>query len=262
MLTQAEIIMHECGEDLLFNRLFEINDVDTIQTLCENYNNDLFFKNIDKNKLLLELCYYNNNDFNIKCYEFVIKFMIENKIFIEKQTCCEKLHNNYMIKDLNKFNIFIEYLNHCDEEIKMVFIDFNFRNTDDRIFQKYLLEKYGDILNIPYFTRHIDYNVEDIYEEINCPINGWVGDLDQYYNILRYIDVAKMLIKHMIKKYKKNIIPDETYISTVVENYHDEEFNEIPYFLSLGYLLEKKYFECYCSSVYDFYKSQVKRIVI
>lgn len=258
MLTQAEIIMRDCGENLLFNKMFKINDIDTIQTLCDNYNNDLFFKNINKNKLLLELGDYNNSNVIIECYELVIKFMIKNNIFIEKQTCCETLHNNYMIVDFNRFNIFIDYLDHCDEEIKMVFIDFNFRNTDNRKFQKYLLEKYGHILNIVYLTRHIEPN----YVGFNCPIYGWVCDLDQYFNILRYINVAKMVIKHMIKKYKKNIIPDETYISTITYNYHDEDFNEIPYFLSLGYLLNEKDFECYSSSVYDFYKSQVGKIVI
>ena len=119
------------------------------------------------------------------------------------------------------------------------------------------MEKYGDI-NIPYFTRHIYYNVE----EINCPIYINIGEFDLCYDVLNNIETAQMVIKHMIKKYKKNIIPDETYISAVVENYHDEDISEIPYFLSLGYLLKEKDFECYSSSVYDFYKSQVKKIVI
>ena len=81
--------------------------------------------------------------------------------------------------------------------------------------------------------------------------------------------ITKILFRNMkknnknhIKEYKKNIIPDETYISAVVENYHDEDISEIPYFLSLGYLLKEIDFECYSSFVYDFYKSQVKRIVI
>ena len=83
-------------------------------------------------------------------------------------------------------------------------------------------------------------------------------------DILQNINVARMLVKYMIKKYKKNVISDDAYIYAIIDYYQDEIFNEIPYFTSLGYLLNKTHYDYYAwkPSVYEFYKSQVNKILL
>jgi hypothetical protein len=262
-LTSQDIANIDDAENFIFNILFGRNDPSIIIKKCDKYNNNsnannLYLQKINKNKLLFNLCEYNNNDYYIDCYKLVINFLINNKIYIEKQTCCEAMHNDYMIEDLDKLKIFIEYLNHCNEDIKMTFIDFNFRNTDNMNIRKYILHNYATADNINYFARHI----EQQFEEINCPIYGFIGEYDRYYDILQDINLAQMLVKYMIKKYKKNVISDDAYIHAVIDYYHDDEISKIPYFTSLGYLLNETHYDYYTPSVYEFYTSQVKKIII
>ena len=64
----------------------------------------------------------------------------------------------------------------------------------------------------------------------------------------------------MIKKYKRNLIIEQTYIDTVVNNYKDDDLNEIPYFTSLGYLLNEGHFNN--GGVYDFYKTNINKCTV
>jgi len=276
-LTGQDIANIDDAETFIFNILFGRNDPSIIIKQCDKYNNsnanNLYLQKINKNKLLFNLCDYNNRNYHIDCYKLVINFLINNKIYIEKQTCCNTMHNYYGFNDFDKLKIFIEYLNHCNEDIKMTFIDFNFRNTDNMNIRKYILDNYGTSDNINYFARHIEQNNEGF----NCPIYRYIGQHNIRYDILQYINIVQMLVKYMIKKYKKNVISDDAYIHAVFHYYPPEELdyfsdeeivndpqdiNEIPYFMSIGYLLNEIHYDCYAPEVYEFYESHVKKIIL
>lgn len=272
-LISQDIANIDDAENFIFNILFGRNDPSIIIKKCDQYNNNLYLQKINKNKLLYNLCEYNNHDYHIDCYKLVIDFLINNKIYIEKQTCCNTMHNYYGFNDFDKLKIFIEYLNHCNEDIKMTFIDFIFRDTDNMNIRKYILDNYGEADNINHFARHIEQN----NESFRCPIYRYIGQYNIRYDILQDINIVQMLVKYMIKKYKKNVISEDAYIHAVFHYYPPEELdyfsdeeivndpqdiNEIPYFTSLGYLLNETHYDCYAPEVYEFYESHVKKIIL
>lgn len=273
-LNKQDIISCDFVEDVLYNGLFRTNDITTIEILLDKFNNskinniEYIIGQINKNKLLFNLCEYNNRNVDIECYRQVINFLIKNKIYIEKQTCCDGNHNNYIIDEYNKFIIFCDYLIECPdnqkkESIKYTIINCIFRETSDNNIRKYILDNYYKLthnkLSIQKLVK-IKYMSMMHFGKINCPIYGYIGEFEYNEEIIQHIEVLQFLVKYMIKKYKRNLIIEQTYIDTVVNNYQDDEFNEIPYFTSLGYLLNEPHFNN--NGIYDFYKTNINKFIL
>jgi hypothetical protein len=273
-LNTQDIISRDFVESILYEGLFRTNDIDTIKILEEKFNNskinniEFIIEKINKNKLLFNLCEYNSRNVDIECYKRVINFLIKNKIYIEKQTCCDGKHNDYVIDDYDKFIIFCDYLIQCPdkqkkESIKYTIINCTFRETSDNNIRKYILDNYYKLTNNKLSIQKlvkIKYISMMHFGEINCPIYGRIGEFEYNEEIIQHIEVLQFLVKYMIKKYKRNLIIEQTYIDTVVNNYQDDDFNEIPYFTSLGYLLNEGHFNS--GGVYYFYKTNINKCIL
>jgi hypothetical protein len=273
-LNKQDIISCDFVEDILYKGLFRTNDIDTIEVLQDKFNNkkinniEFIIEKINKNKLLFNLCEYNSCNVDIECYKRVINFLIKNKIYIEKQTCCDGKHNDYVIDDYDKFIIFCDYLIQCPgnqkkESIKYTIINCIFRETSDNNIRKYILDNYYKLTNNKLSIQKlvkIKYMSMMHFGEINCPIYGNIGEYEYNEEIIQHIEVLRFLVKYMIKKYKRNLIIEQTYIDTVVNNYQDDDLNEIPYFTSLGYLLNEGHFNN--GGVYDFYKTNINKCIL